>query len=75
MHADKQLIVGRFYWVLPEVDPDAEDRDLCDPGQEWRARCCGIFWVSTAAELAGAVDRRGDRGAGRADAVSGVLHM
>lgn len=32
---DKQLIPGAFYWVIPEVDPDAEDRDLYEPGQEW----------------------------------------
>lgn len=36
MANDKQLIPGRFYWVIPEVDPDAEDRDLCQPGQEWQ---------------------------------------
>ncbi len=33
---DKQLIVGAFYWVIPEVNRDAEDRDLCEPGLEWQ---------------------------------------
>lgn len=36
MRAEKQLIPGRFYWVIPEIDPDAEDRDMCDPGHEWQ---------------------------------------
>ena len=36
MREHKQLIVGAFYWVIPEVDPDAEDRDRCDAGQEWQ---------------------------------------
>jgi len=30
------LIPGAFYWVIPEINPDAEDRDLCDPGQAWQ---------------------------------------
>lgn len=33
---DKKLIPGAFYWVIPEVDPDAEDRDLWQPGLEWQ---------------------------------------
>jgi hypothetical protein len=33
---DKQLIPGRFYWVIPEVDPEAEYRDEWEPGQEWQ---------------------------------------
>lgn len=36
MASNKQLVVGAFYWVIPEVDPDAEDRDMCDSSQEWQ---------------------------------------
>lgn len=36
MRAEKHLIPGAFYWVIPEVDLDAEDRDLCEPGNEWQ---------------------------------------
>lgn len=32
----KQLIPGAFYWVIPEIDPDADDRDQWQPGQEWQ---------------------------------------
>mgnify|MGYP001545622770 CR=1 FL=1 len=36
MCEDKQLIVGSFYWVIPEVDPDGANRDDWEPGQEWQ---------------------------------------
>ncbi|RDU96961.1 hypothetical protein [Trinickia dinghuensis] len=36
MANDKRLIPGTFYWVIPEIDPDADDRDQWQPGQEWQ---------------------------------------
>ena len=30
----KQLIPGVFYRVIPEIDPDSENRDQWEPGQE-----------------------------------------
>ncbi|MDG0022727.1 hypothetical protein [Trinickia sp. Y13] len=35
MREDKQLIVGAFYWVIREVDPESACRDEWEPGQEW----------------------------------------
>lgn len=36
MEFQRQLIPGAFYWVIPEVDSDAEYRDEWEPGQEWQ---------------------------------------
>lgn len=36
MPGNKRLLRGAFYWVIPEVNPDAEDRDQWQPGQEWQ---------------------------------------
>jgi hypothetical protein len=36
MSAIDHLVVGTFYWVLPELDPDATWRDQWQPGQEWQ---------------------------------------
>lgn len=36
MNKRQDLIPGRFYWGIPEIDPDADDRDMCEPGHEWQ---------------------------------------
>lgn len=36
MREDKQLIVGAFYWVIREVDPESTYRDDWEPCQEWQ---------------------------------------
>lgn len=33
---DKQLIPGAFYWVIPEVDPDAQRPGPLRTGNEWQ---------------------------------------
>lgn len=35
MTFNTQLVVGAFYWVIPEPDPDSAYRDEWEPGQAW----------------------------------------